>query len=49
VALTGHAFDLNKKFETDVENWTYEDTDELASLQIGGLPTAAPVHFHNRR
>jgi hypothetical protein len=32
IALTGRAFELNKKFETDIENWTYEDTDEFTSL-----------------
>jgi hypothetical protein len=32
IALSGRAFELNKKFQTDIENWTYEDTEELASL-----------------
>ena len=32
IALTGRAFELNKKLEADIENWTYEDTDEYVSL-----------------
>jgi hypothetical protein len=32
IALTGRAFELNKKFETDIEHWTDSDTAELASL-----------------
>ena len=32
IALMGRSFELTKKFDTDIENWTYEDTDELASL-----------------
>jgi hypothetical protein len=31
IALTGRYFELNKKFETDIENWTYEDTNEFVS------------------
>jgi hypothetical protein len=32
IALTGRYFELNKKYETDIENWTYEDTNEFVSL-----------------
>ena len=32
IALKGRYFELNKKFETDIENWTYEDTNEFVSL-----------------
>jgi hypothetical protein len=32
IALTGRAFELNKKFETDIANWTDKDTAELAAL-----------------
>jgi hypothetical protein len=32
IALTGRAFELSKKFDTDIGNWTYEDTQELTSL-----------------
>jgi hypothetical protein len=31
IALAGRAFELSKKFETQIENWSDEDTTELVS------------------
>ena len=31
IVLTGRAFELSKKFENEIENWTYDDTTELVS------------------
>src|SRR6266498_2881696 len=31
IVLTGRAFELNKKFENEIENWTFDDTREMIS------------------
>jgi len=32
IALTGRLFELNKKLENEIQNWTLDDTDEYARL-----------------
>lgn len=32
IALTGRLFELNKKLETDIEGWSFDDTDEYVRL-----------------
>jgi hypothetical protein len=32
IVKTGRWFELNKKFETEIENWTLENTDEIVKL-----------------
>jgi len=32
IALNGRIFELNKKIENEIENWSIDDTDEYASL-----------------
>jgi hypothetical protein len=34
IAMLAFGFELNKKLETDIGNWTVDDTDEFASLTI---------------
>jgi hypothetical protein len=31
IALTGRVFELSKKLENEIENWTRDDTKELVS------------------
>src|SRR6266487_2746471 len=31
IVLTGRAFELSKKFENEIENWTFDDTREMIS------------------
>jgi hypothetical protein len=49
IALSGRTYELNKKFETDIGNWTYDDTDELLSRLPWRVRLFFPVKPRMRR
>jgi hypothetical protein len=45
----GRTFELSKKLETDIENWTHEDTDEFVSLMNWRARLFFPVRDRTAR